>query len=414
MSATAGVAALAALPTAAHAASGSDVVPAGDLPKPENSGIDHIVVLMQENRSFDHILGWLPGADGVQAGLSFRDRLGVPHATWRNPMTQCYLKDPDHSQRGMETDFNNGRCDGWLKAFNDLNAISYYTADQLDFFRQVTGDCTTCDRFFASTIGPTTPNRLYANAAQTDRNVTDIRPTRLTTIWDRLKQAGVSCRYYFSDAPFLALWGPRHLDISRPINEFYRDAAAGRLPAFSWIDPKYINEAAGTSTDDHPHADIRNGQYFMNHVYTALAKSPNWRNTLFIIDYDEAGGFFDHVAPGLAPTPNRWTNRRGFRIPGLVISPLARKGHIAHEVYDPTSILRAVEWRFGLEPLTIRDASARNLVEVLNLGGTPNLNPPLYNVHPGNRLLEVHDTLHETFWKGIGRLGHRYDFTVRQ
>ncbi|WP_197014380.1 alkaline phosphatase family protein [Actinomadura viridis] len=338
------------------------------LPPPNESGIDHIVLVMMENRSFDHYLGWLPNANGKQDGLTFVDRDGNAFCTHHLLEPQgCAHPDPDHSFKGGRIEYNDGACDGWLRAgHNDEFAIGYYLAEDLDFYCNAAPYWTVCDNYFAAIMAPTYPNRLYQHSARTDRirNSHDI--TTLPTIWDRLEAAGLRGRYYFSDVPFTALWGTRYRSISHPYSRFIADCAEGDLPELSFVDPRFVGEAAGTSGDDHPHADIRVGQYFLSQVYEAVTSSPAWDRTLLIINYDEWGGFFDHVPPSVAPDANPDWGLRGFRVPCLVISPRARRGHVASDVYDHTSVLKAVEWRWGLAPLSPRDSTARNIAEVLD------------------------------------------------
>src|SRR5690348_15378482 len=351
------------------------------LPNPTTSGIDHIVVVCMENRSFDHLLGWLPGADGQQAGLSYRDAGGTAHPTHHLTTTQgCAWADPDHSYSGGRTEYNGGACDGWLLA-NDVFSIGYYQAGDLPFLGNAAPVWTVCDRFFASTMGPTFPNRLYLWGAQTDRTSNTFTFTSVPTIFDRLAAAGVSRRYYYSDVPFSALWGLKYLGVSKSLDTFFADAASGRLPAVSYVEPALFLEVAdGLSNDYHPHGDIRNGEAFLNRIYRAVTTSPAWARTVLVFTFDEWGGFFDHVPPGTAPdTKPGVTDLRGFRIPTLVISPLAARGTVAHGVYDHTSILKMIEWRFGLAPLTPRDAAANNLADVLAFGA-PTLDAPQWNV----------------------------------
>ena len=354
------------------------------LPAPAVSGIDHVIVVMMENRSFDHFLGWLPGADGKQSGLTFVDRYGIPHTT--HHLTQyasCGYNDPDHSYEGGRIELDNGRCDGWLKAGdNDELSIGYYTQPDLAFLGHAATGWTTCDRYFSAVMAETYPNRFYQHAAQTDRLHNSTATATLPTIWDRLAASGLQGKYYYSDIPFTALWGTKYLPISRPFGEFLTDAAAGQLPQVSFIDPRFEDEASGTSADDHPHADIRAGEQFLNQVYTAVTSSPNWARTLLVINFDEWGGFFDHVAPGSAPDVSSQTALRGFRVPALVISPRARRGYVAHNVYDHTSVLKLIEWRWSLAPLTPRDSAARNIAEVLDFSSPPNLTAPHYSVPP--------------------------------
>jgi phospholipase C len=344
------------------------------LPPPDLSGIEHIVVLMMENRSFDHMLGWLEGADGRQRGLTYLDASGLPHATHRlAPDFQgCGHPDPDHSYQGGRIEYNNGACDGWLRAGNnDAYAIGYYTKKDLPFFAAAAARWTACDRYFAAIMAGTFPNRIYQHAAQTDRLENTFDLSTLPTIWDRLAAAGVAGRYYFSDVPFLALWGATYVPIARPFAAFLADAAAGTLPHVSFVEPRFVGEETGASNDDHPFADIRNGQAFMNLVYSAVTRSPAWRHTVLVINYDEWGGFFDHVAPPTGPIPaadqiaGNQDGLFGFRTPSLVVSPFARREYVSHRVLDHTSVLKMIEWRWGLDPLTVRDAAATNLAEVL-------------------------------------------------
>jgi phospholipase C len=352
------------------------------LPTPENSGIDHIVVVMMENRSFDHYLGWLPGADGKQAGLRYTDRYGQSHSTFHLQTTQgCGYNDPDHSFEGGRVEYNRGACDGWLRAGqNDVFSIGYYLPEDLAFYRNAAPYWTACDRYFSAIMAETYPNRFYQHAAQTDRIHNSSTTSTLPTIWDRLAGAGLSGRYYYYDTPFTALWGTKYLPISHPYGDFLADCAAGTLPQVSFVDPKFLDEGTGTSADDHPHADIRAGQTFLNQIYRAVTSSPAWGRTLLVINYDEWGGFYDHVAPAVAPDANPDWGLRGFRVPCLVISPRARRGYVAHNVYDHTSVLKAIEWRWNLAPLTPRDTNARNLAEVLDFVNPPNLAAPQWNV----------------------------------
>jgi phospholipase C len=365
------------------------------LPPPGDSGIEHVVVLMMENRSFDHFLGWMGdpqfGADGMQAGLTYLDRYRMPQDTHHLLVTSsCGFQDPDHSYEGGRIELNGGACNGWLRAgLNDSMSIGYYEQPDLEFLGQAAADWTTCDRYFAAVMAETYPNRFYMHCAQTDRLHNSLTFSTMPTIWDRLKAKSVTGKYYYGDIPFALLLGshsPARALVGDPLaplpGTFFADAAAGSLPAVSFVDPRFQDEDAGTSNDDHPHADIRAGEAFMNQVYDAIRTSPNWPSTVFVITYDEWGGFFDHVAPGHAADVARKTSLRGFRVPTVVISPLARRNHVAHQTFDHTSILRMIEWRWGLKPLTPRDKNAHNLANVLDFTVPPDISSSPYTVAP--------------------------------
>jgi phospholipase C len=345
------------------------------LPAPNASGIDHIVFVCMENRSFDHFLGWLPGAAGKQAGLKYADDKGVLHATHHLTEWQgCGFNDPDHSYEGGHKQLNGGKCDGFRRGSNDDFALGYYTKDDLPFYGPLTGQATTFDHWFASILSSTYPNRFYTHSAQTDRIDNTMRTSALPTIWDRLQAAGVSANYYFNDLPFLALWGEKYVPLARPYETFLAQAASGTLPSFSYIDPFFLGEDQGGSNDDHPHADIRRGQAFVSEIVTAIINGPAWGSTALVITYDEWGGFFDHVKPPRLPDDHKWRQgeydhaQAGFRVPGFVLSPYARRGHVDSGVMDHTSVLKFVEWRFGLKPLTARDRNARNIAAALDFG----------------------------------------------
>src|SRR4051812_12973277 len=227
------------------------------LPSPQHSGIDHIVLVLMENRSFDHYLGWLPGADGRQAGLHYPDDDGVLHATHHLTERQgCGFNDPDHSYDGGRLQLDDGKVDGFRKGDNDDFALGYYTRKDLPFYSALVDQATVFDRWFCSILSSTYPNRFYTHAARTDRISNTMALSTLPNIWDRLADAGVPATYYFSDLPFLGLWGPTYVDRAAPVDVFFEQAALGTLPAFSYLDPFFLGEDQGGSNDDHPHADI--------------------------------------------------------------------------------------------------------------------------------------------------------------
>jgi phospholipase C len=357
------------------------------LTNPASSGLDHIVFVCMENRSFDHYLGWLPGADGKQAGLTYPDDKGVLHPTHHLDIRQgCDFNDPDHSYEGGRIQFAGGRLNGFRKGDNDDFALGYYTEADLPFYAQLVREATVHDRWFAPILGPTYPNRFYTHAACTDRLENVTRFSALPTIWDSLSRAGVSASYFYSDIPFLALWGEKYLPIAKPYAAFLAQAASGTLPSFSYVDPLFLGEDQGGSNDDHPHADIRRGQALLSEIVTAVTTSPTYSKTALVITYDEWGGFFDHVRPPRFPDdhdpgPGKDHGQAGFRVPAFTLSPFARKGAIDSVVSDHTAALKLVEWRFGLKPLTKRDAAARNLADTFDFA-KPRTTAPTFSLVP--------------------------------
>jgi phospholipase C len=186
----------------------------------------------------------------------------------------------------------------------------------------------------------------------------------------------------------------KYIGISSLYSQFLSDAAGGNLPAVSFVDPWFTILDDGTGNDDHPHADLRKGEIFMREIVTALAASPEWKNTVLVINRDEWGGFFDHVVPTRVIAPNPIDTDLvdgkallGCRVPTLIVSPFTRgnpaKPRINSLLYDHTSVLKMIEWRWNLEPLTARDGSDEiaNLASALNFAA-PDLSMPALPVIP--------------------------------
>ncbi|MDT5015186.1 MAG: phospholipase, partial [Mycobacterium sp.] len=210
------------------------------VPLPDASGIDHIVVVMMENRSFDHFLGWMPGADGVQSG-AYVDSDGTTYDLSQQLLTGeyngCAHPDPDHSWEGGRYQLNGGALNGFASGANDAFAIGHYQESDRPFMSALARNFTTLDRYHCSILAETFPNRFFMHSAQTDRlHNNGIASTTISpTIWDRLAAKGVSAKYYFSDVPFIGLWGTTYLSISHTYADFLVDALAGTLPAVSFI-----------------------------------------------------------------------------------------------------------------------------------------------------------------------------------
>ncbi|MEO8194217.1 MAG: alkaline phosphatase family protein [Gemmatimonadales bacterium] len=341
-------------------------------PGPTLGTLDHIVIVTMENRSFDHLLGWLPGADGRQAGLSYADRNGVSHPTYHlTRFDGCGLASPKHTFEGGRTEYNNGACDGWLTTEgNDLHAIGYYEAADMPFLGKAAPQWRVLDKYFCPMMGPTVPNRIIAVAGQTDRLANSLVVSTLPTIWDRLSTVGLTSGNYGTALVTASLWGGRYSSIIKPITSFFSDAAAGQLPNVSFVDPVLTDDVTNSY---HPPGDIRDAEAFLGSIYKAVTKSPLWKKSLLIVTFDEWGGFYDHVPPTAAPIPQgerdigNTDGLRGFRIPTILISPFVKRASISSKVYDHSSVLRLIETRWNLQALTVRDANANNLMDEIDL-----------------------------------------------
>jgi phospholipase C len=354
--------------------------------------IQHIVVLMMENRSFDHLLGWMPNSTGRQSGLSYTDNNGIRHSTYRlaPDWTGCGFFDPDHSYGGGRLQVDNGAMDGFLKPANsDVYSIGYYTERDFQFLPQFARNFTVCDQYFPSVLGPTYPNRLFQLCGQTDRLDDSLSICRLPTIFDHLAAAQVSAKYYFNNIPFLALFGVKYLKLAAKYDQFLSDCAAGTLPAVSFIDPAFTL-LFNFGNDNHPHSDMRNGDAFLAQTFHAIANSPNWANTVFVMNYDEWGGFFDTVPPPRAMAPNNidtdLVNGKallGCRCPCVIASPWTYSNPadptVNHNVFDHTSVLKLIESVFGVAPLAARETSmdVGDLLSAINLDRAPQAAPAL-------------------------------------
>jgi phospholipase C len=359
------------------------------LPRPADAPFDTVVVLMMENRSFDHLLGWLPGANGRQQGLSYVDKDGVAHETW--PLAPdfqgCLHGDPDHTSEGAAEQYAEGRCDGFLKTApaGDRFPIGYYREDELPILSALAKGYTTFDAYFCSMLGPTWQNRLYQLTGTTQLTADcdfprpgDARPVTIeTAIFDRLRDAGRTAGYYYHAEPMTGLFASRKYDsISYPIDQFWVDAREGKLANVVFVEPNYTDRAEdlGTSNDYHPWGNVLVAEGFVAQVHDALKASPQWGRMVFVLTFDEHGGFFDHVPPpecqddtvlpGPGPVPN--LKRLGFRVPTIAMGPFAPRKIETAGPYEHCSTLKMIEWRFNLEPMTLRDRHAKNLAEALD------------------------------------------------
>ncbi len=365
--------------------------------------VDHIVVLMLENRSFDHMFGHLslPGSgrtdvDGLR-GDEVNHGLGVTIPVEELTDTRFPFS-PDHGHDGVLAQMGGGRMSGFVANFiqrfggvdiTEHHPMGYYGPGTLPAYDFLTRNFLVCDRWFCAHPGPTWPNRFatFCGAIPSLDNFSlddpRIGSTRLATLFDRLPRS--TWRVYEGDIAFLRMFDRHRLDDAniRPAALFASDVTAGDLPLFTFLEPDYTDviPVDRIANDDHPPADLLQGQRLLAQTYNALRRSPLWSRSMLVITYDEHGGFFDHVAPpGTAPPgtdpddvvpqpllhPDGPTFM-GPRVPSLVISPWVDAG-VTSTVFDHTSIAKTVLLRhFGASwpDMGARVAGANSLGGVL-------------------------------------------------
>jgi phospholipase C len=364
-------------------------------PKGDAIPIDHILVLMQENRSFDHYFGRLPAfghekVKGLPRSAANPDAGGVPVASYHEP--RYCGEDVAHSWNASHRQWNGGRNDGFVTT-NDpggARAMGYYDESDLPFYYGLATTFAMADRFFCSLLGPTYPNRFYLLSGTSDGRIRNALTTYTRpTIFGQLDAAGIDWRIYAGDVAFGFLLADvqAHAANIRPLAEYYADAAAGTLPPVAFIDPKFLGDVT-TQTDEHPPSNVQVGQHFVSSVVGALIDGPQWDRSALFFTYDEHGGYYDHVPPRRAcepddvppalqagDEPGRF-DRYGFRVPLVVVSPWVKPGYVSHKIYDLTSVLRFIQTRFALPALTRRDANARPLLELFDFRAPSLLTPP--------------------------------------
>ena len=342
--------------------------------------IDHIVVLMMENRSFDHMLGFLTieqgrgDVEGPSLAMTndYRGESYPVHPATRTTMNKA--QDPCHSGWCVDEQVANGNG-GYVSNFmktrkagggNPGVVMAYHTAAQLPVYSYLAEHYCVCDHWFCSVPGATMPNRCYAVAGTSNGlrdNLKPSRPYNLPSFCRHLKDD--QWRWYSHDyVPMIWLIDPDYglavESVPAYFNQrdvfghrsFLERAAAGDLPAVSWIDPNFIDLTFGPagSNDDHPPVDLRAGQKLVLQLFDALARSPAWAKTLLVITYDEHGGFYDHVPPPKAADDRPAMRRYGPRVPSLVISPFVGKQSVSKVVFDHTSITKTILARFAAKP----------------------------------------------------------------
>jgi phospholipase C len=391
----------------------------GSLPFPDRAAgtdsipqIEHVVVLMMENHSYDNRLGMLrrPGADGFRIGRDGRPTATNPYANgdiqhaFRMPTTCQQSRHPAQDWLSSHTQSAGGRNDGFVISSSGPVAMGYWQRADQPFYYSLASTFPIADRYFSSVLGQTYPNRRYLLAATSIGQVDDTVPGPADypangTIFDQLNAHGITWKDYYSTLPSALLYPPlyeKNLANVVPVAGFFADAAAGTLPGYCLVEPDY-----GNQSEENPQ-NIAEGEAFAARVINAVMAGPAWDRTLLVWTYDEHGGYYDHVPPPAAVPPDSIPPqvppgqgsaydgfaRYGFRVPCAVVSPWARRNYVSHRVFDHTSILKLVETKWNLPALTYRDANAASLLDLVDLRRPfflrpPRLAAPLLSTDPG-------------------------------
>lgn len=411
-------------------------------PPPGNPGgdinsINHIIFMVQENRSFDTYFGQLPAYwaangfpaqqfDGLPANASNPSFDGTSQVPAYHVATEC-IQNLSPSWNESHVDWNRNAptsstptMDGYVynaavyaqNAPPDeapiydtagIRAMGYYDGSDLNYYYFMASNFATSDRWFSPAMSRTQINRMYLLAGTSAGHAYPLGPNDKAlpnlTIFDALTKAGISWKVYTTDdatttylTMFAAYAPPNSLPPNVvPASQFLQDAQAGTLPQVVMIEGGY-----NSGLDEHPKKNVQLGAQYVESLINGLMASPSWKDSVFILTYDEAGGLYDHVPPqqaanpdGIAPmdllpndictTPggsNCDFNYTGYRVPLLVVSPFTKKNYVSHTITDYTAILKFIETRFNIPPLTQRDAVQIDMTEFFDFQNVPWATPP--------------------------------------
>jgi phospholipase C len=384
---------------------GPGALPFPNLPEgtPTTPQIEHIVVLMMENLSFDTVLGMLPHqvpsrrrVDGLPV-----DAHGRPTPVNRGPTravrsklapTPCQEQGlPRQNWNASHISYANGRNSGFVRASGPF-AMWHWDEETLPATYSLATHFPVGQRYFCSVLAQTYPNRRFlftgtASGTIATSTATFSIPAQNGTIWDRFDRFGIDWKDYYVNLPSpLIVPGtadtPDRLEKFVSTSEFLSDAAAGKLPSFSLVEPHY-----GYESQEDPQ-DVQVGERFIARIARAVMTSPNWERTALFITYDEHGGYYDHVPPPAAVTPDETPpilgsddvpggyDRLGFRVPLIAVSPWAKRGYVSSVVQDHTSVLRFVERKWNLGAMTRRDANANDMTDYFDFRRPAFRKPP--------------------------------------
>jgi phospholipase C len=399
------------------------------------SNIKHIIFFIQENRTFDNYFGVLDAyrkskgvpsdIDGFDPDLAMVDFYGHSVKPYHQRSVRTDNLTPSWNESHFYANYQKStfKMNSWMKQSTPsipsnidphyTRTMGYYDCTDIPFYCAVATQFATSDRFCSSVMSGTIVNRTYLLSATSVGMIrpSNAFPVEAPTIFRRLSEAGITWRYYYQDGSvFLANYtkpgGCDNCDWDRfmknawQIKNYYdillRSTADHDLPQVVFIEHSSGEDGDSTALDEHPGHDVQRGVASAEKIIRALMNSPAWPSSVFILSHDEGGGLYDHVAPYSVPAPDATLPERngtdggkydnftfsGFRVPLLVISPWVKPHFVSHTNREFTSILKLIETRFNLQPLTDRDAAADDMTEFFDFSTPHLLVPPELPVQP--------------------------------
>jgi len=412
--------------------SGANGDPGGGTPAPTppqtapQSGslnsIEHIVIFMQENHAFDSYFGRLDeyrrehGLDDSFDGLPLDAALADPNGDLVKPFHQqsVCVENARTIWNAAHLSVDGGKMDDFVKVVatwsvssydpEGTRAMGYYDWTDLPYYYELATQFATSDRYFASVLTLTIPNRMYLfSGTSFGHIIDDTAPPSgwpQKTIFDALDQAKISWRYYVQDSTlYLSQWATyaQNKDHVSNISNWYTDVQQpDTLPNVI-----FIERAGATGLDEHPPNNIQKGAANTKKILDALMQSPSWGSSAFIFTFDEGDGLYDHVPPAALPAPDNIPpmlkpgdepgdfTESGQRVPFIMISPWIRPHYVSHVIRDHTSILKFIETRFSLPALTKRDAAADDMTELFDFSQAHLATAPVLPDQPVNGLCSI-------------------------
>ena len=373
-----------------------------DVPHGDAMPFEHIVVLMMENRSFDHYFSKLPeyGVTDVRVAkdtdFNLDPSTNPPEKIERFHESRYCTVDVNHEWNGVHFQYDNGAMSGFVSTSNPggARAMGYYTDADIPYYYWMSKNFAISDSHFCSLLGPTWPNRFFFYGGTAWGNpktgalaflnlpfLDNDRHSKADKIMDQMDAAGRSWKIYRDGlVSFAVVFKQNTAYFGTAMSNFESDVDADALPDLSILDPNFSGSG---QNDEHPPANIQKGQELVERVLNKLMSKPEvWKKTVFFLIYDEHGGYYDSVPPPEACEPDNWVpqdwkfDRLGIRTPLIIASPFVKPGYVSHLTTDLTSVTRFIQNRFDLPAMTARDANAWPMLDMFDFDNPQLMTPP--------------------------------------